>query len=117
MTNALSLLAEPNRMEILRLVWAQELSAGVIVRRFRVTFGAISQHLRRMTDAGLLRRRRDGRRIFYIAQREALGPFAAALEAMWSEKLGVLKNLAEDEQKRVDAGRTVRRRATRRDKP
>ena len=36
MTNALSLLAEPNRMEILRLVWARELSVDDLARQVDV---------------------------------------------------------------------------------
>ncbi len=100
-------------MEILRLVWSQERCAGEIARCFRVTFGAISQHLGRLAEAGLLSRRRQGRSIFYLARREALGPLAAALEAMWKERLGALKTLAETEQRRIDAGRSPGRRSTR----
>jgi len=115
MSTALSLLAEPNRMRILQLVWTDERSAGQIVARLRVTFGAVSQHLRRLTDAGLLHRRRDGRRIFYLARQEALGPLAAALEAMWTQRLGVLKTLAETEQQRINKGRAASRRVARKE--
>jgi DNA-binding transcriptional ArsR family regulator len=100
MTAAIELLAEPKRRTILRLVWAEEKSAGRIARHFRVTFGAVSQHLARLLAAGLVRRRREGKQLFYVANREALGPLAAALEAMWSDKLGTLKSLAEAEQQR-----------------
>lgn len=95
---ALHLLAEPTRMRILQLVWDQERSAGEIARQFRTTFGAVSQHLGRLRRAGLLRQRRDGRRLFYQADRAALGPLAAALEQMWTQQLTVLKALAEAEQ-------------------
>jgi DNA-binding transcriptional ArsR family regulator len=99
---ALSILAEPKRVEILRLVWHRERGAGEIAREFDVTFGAISQHLGVLREAGFVAARREGRQIFYSARREALGPLAAALEAMWSERLGVLKSLAEAEQRRLD---------------
>lgn len=108
--DALPLLAEPRRVEILRLVWATERSAGEIARNFRLTFGAVSQHLGRLTRAGLLVRRRIGRSVMYRANHEALGPFAAALEAMWADKLNTLKDLAEAQQRRSDA---VTRRARR----
>ncbi len=98
----LSLLIEPTRLEILRLVWTRELSAGQIARQFATTFGAVSQHLRRLLDAGAVQRRRDGRMLYYSANRAALGPLAAALEALWTAQLGTLKQLAEAEQRRID---------------
>src|SRR5438046_2682209 len=98
----LTLLAQPRRAAIIKFVWRGERSAGDIARVFDVTFGAISQHLTKLTDAGLLVRRQDGRRAFYAANRAALGPLAAALEEMWFGKLTALKSLAEDEQRRLD---------------
>jgi DNA-binding transcriptional ArsR family regulator len=98
---AMALLAEPNRLEIVRLVWTTELSAGEIAKQFTTTFGAVSQHLRRLRDAGLITQRRDGKRLMYKTNRAALGPLAIALEAMWTEKLETLKNLAEAEQLRA----------------
>jgi len=95
---AVSLLAEPRRSEILRLVWRRERAAGDIAARMPVTFGAVSQHLRVLREAGLVVVRKDGRRRLYRARPEALGPFAAALEAMWTEGLGRLRELAEEEE-------------------
>jgi DNA-binding transcriptional ArsR family regulator len=106
--NPLQLLSEPNRVEILRLVWTRELAAGEIAGQFRITFGAVSQHLGALWRAGLLVRRRAGKQIFYAADREALGPLAPALEAMWKSRLGVLKTLAEAEERSTGAGRRGR---------
>jgi DNA-binding transcriptional ArsR family regulator len=92
---ALALVAQPTRQTILRLVWGCERSAGDIAARVDVTFGAVSQHLRLLTDAGLVERRKRGRHRLYRARREALGPLAATLEAMWSARLDRLKALAE----------------------
>jgi DNA-binding transcriptional ArsR family regulator len=106
MTTALQLLGEPRRMEMLRLVWDTERAAGDIARHFQITFGAVSQHLGVLWRSGLLRRRRDGKRILYLADKAALGPLAAALEAMWSERLATLKELAETEQKNMNRNRS-----------
>lgn len=100
MPAALDLIAEPRRREILRLVWRRERAAGEIASRLPVTFGAVSQHLRVLRESGLVTVRKEGRRRLYRARPEALGPFAAALEAMWAEGLGRLRDLAEEEETR-----------------
>jgi DNA-binding transcriptional ArsR family regulator len=85
--DALQVIGEPRRREILRLVWDRELPAGEIADRFDLTFGAVSQHLGVLRGAGFVRVRRDGNRRFYQADRERLGPLAAVLEAMWTSTL------------------------------
>lgn len=103
----LAVVAEPRRREILRLVWHRERTAGEIAARLPVTFGAVSQHLRVLREAGFVEVRRDGRLRIYRARREALGALAAALEEMWAESLDRLKDLAEEEERR-DAPRRRR---------
>ncbi len=80
------------------MVWNRERSAGEIAGRFPVTFGAVSQHLGVLRDAGLVEQRREGRAHFYRARREALGPLAVYLEQLWRSRLGALKSLAEAEE-------------------
>src|SRR3954471_8324914 len=93
--DGLQIVSEPRRREILRLVWDGELMAGEIADRFDLTFGAVSQHLAVLRDAGFVRVRRDGVRRFYRADRERLGPLAAVLEAMWSTTLDRLAEAVE----------------------
>jgi DNA-binding transcriptional ArsR family regulator len=93
--DALQIVSEPRRREILRLVWDGELSAGEIADRFDVTFGAVSQHLAVLRNAGFVQTRRDGNRRFYVADRARLGPLAQALEAMWSDTLDRLASAVE----------------------
>ncbi|MER5464004.1 metalloregulator ArsR/SmtB family transcription factor [Streptomyces sp. NPDC002668] len=88
--------AEPRRREILRLIWNDELPAGEIAARFEVTFGAVSQHLKVLLDAGLVTLRRDGTKRFYRADRQALGPLCEFLRSMWSSKLDTLGRIAEE---------------------
>lgn len=96
MPAALALIAEPRRREILRLVWTRDRTAGEIAAQLPVTFGAVSQHLRLLREAGFVTVRKQGRLRIYRARPEALGPLAAALEAMWADGLERLKALAED---------------------
>jgi DNA-binding transcriptional ArsR family regulator len=95
--DALQVVSEPRRREILRLVWTDELSAGEIAGRFDVTFGAVSQHLGILRDAGFVQLRREGNRRLYRADRERLGPLAQALEAMWTDTLDRLADAVESD--------------------
>jgi DNA-binding transcriptional ArsR family regulator len=88
--DAVQVIAEPRRREILRLVWDGERSASEIAARFDLTFGAVSQHLGVLRRAGFVVVRRDGTRRFYQANRAALGPLAGMLEQMWADRLAEL---------------------------
>lgn len=113
MPSPIATIASPRRREILRLVWGDERAAGEIHRALAdVTFGAVSQHLRTLTESGLVEVRSDGRRRLYRARREALGPVAATLEALWGDALYRLTLRAELEEARrgPDPHRRRRRR-------
>jgi DNA-binding transcriptional ArsR family regulator len=97
--DALQVIAEPRRREILRLVWDEELAAGDIAARFDVSFGAISQHLGVLREAGFVSVRRDGRSRRYRADLAALGPFRPMLEKMWASSLDRLVTLIEEEER------------------
>ncbi|CAG0997590.1 Transcriptional activator HlyU [Phycisphaerales bacterium] len=96
--DAVQAIADPTRRGILRLVWNRELSAGEIAAAFTCTFGAVSQHLGRLREAGLVTVRRDWKRRFYRADKAALGPLAEYLERMWASQLDTLKGHAEAEE-------------------
>jgi DNA-binding transcriptional ArsR family regulator len=97
--DVLAAIAEPRRRDILRVVWDGERAAGDIHRAFGdVTFGAVSQHLRVLADAGLVTVRKHGRHRYYRARRAALGPLRKWLEQMWTNALDDLATLAEAEQ-------------------
>ena len=93
--DVMQVVSEPRRREILHLVWDQELSAGDIARQFDVTFGAVSQHLGILREAGFVTARREGNRRLYRADKDRLGPLAKALEAMWADALGRLADAVE----------------------
>jgi DNA-binding transcriptional ArsR family regulator len=85
--DALQVVGEPRRRDILRLVWNRERSAGEIAAAMPVTFGAVSQHLGVLRAAGFVTVRRAGNHRYYRADLAALGPLARALEEMWSTSL------------------------------
>ncbi|MSR61624.1 MAG: ArsR family transcriptional regulator [Planctomycetes bacterium] len=96
MSAVLRALNTPRRRELLRLVWDQEQAAGDLHRAFGdVTFGAVSQHLRVLEDAGLVVSRREGRNRYYLARKSGLGPLRDWLESMWDSGLDRLALEAE----------------------
>lgn len=117
MDRALVLLATPTRQHILRLLWDRELCAGDIAARCDVTFGAVSQHLRVLREAGLVEQRAAGKQRFYRADKQALGPLADMLASMWHEALTELKQQAEAEAKQARQGRAAARQQPPRKKP
>ena len=104
--DAVKVIAEPRRQEILRLCWQQERTAGELAGAFDITFGAVSQHLKVLRDADLVTVRRDGTRRYYRANRAALGPLAVYLETMWAGQIDRLASLAEAADTEADADRT-----------
>jgi DNA-binding transcriptional ArsR family regulator len=94
--NALQLVAEPRRQQILRLVWDDERAVGDLVERLHLSYPGVSQHLALLRDAGLVTVRRDGKRRLYRADHAQLGPLKDLLESFWHENLDRLAALAED---------------------
>src|SRR5437868_3185201 len=93
-------LSSPVRREILRLVWSDERSAGDIARSFKVSWPAVSQNLRVLREAGLVRERRVGTSRLYRADRVALKPLEPYLRRMWARNVDRLRLLAEAEERR-----------------
>src|SRR5215208_1864953 len=103
MEDALHAIVEPRRRQILALVRERDLTAGEIAAHFDITRPAISQHLRVLTEAGLLVMRRSGARRLYRARPEGLAELRGWLEELWDEDLARLKQAAEQEQATRDA--------------
>jgi DNA-binding transcriptional ArsR family regulator len=97
---ALRAIASPRRREILRLVWDEERSSGAIAEQFDISWPAISQNLRVLEDAGLVRSRRRGTTRLYRVDRARLGPLKGVLMQMWQSDLERLAELAESEHRR-----------------
>ncbi len=96
--DALQVIAEPRRREILRLIWHDEMAAGDVAGHFELTFGAVSQHLAVLREASLVDVRKEGNRRLYKANQEALAPYREILEAMWGGLLGGLKTAVESDE-------------------
>ena len=83
-------IADPTRRALLDLLAGQEHSVSALVDRFEMTQPAISQHLRVLRDAGLVRERKLGRQRFYRLDPEPLRDaydWLGHYERFWREKL------------------------------
>jgi DNA-binding transcriptional ArsR family regulator len=103
MNVVLKALAEPRRVAILTVIQSRELRAGEISKHFPTTRSGISQHLRVLTNAGLLCERRQGTSRFYRLRREGFGELRAFLETFWEGSLFRLKDEVESETRRKRA--------------
>ena len=90
---ALAVLADPVRRELVDLLTRGELSAGELAARFAVSRPAISRHLRVLREAGLVRSRTEGRRRLYMLDPRPLRDLDAWLEPyrdLWAQRLDAL---------------------------
>jgi DNA-binding transcriptional ArsR family regulator len=90
-------LAEPRRLEMLRLVRDGPRSAGEIGEHFDITQQAVSQHLQVLADARLVSVRRSGKRRMYSLDPEGLEDLDRFLADLWPEGLRRLKKAVESD--------------------
>jgi len=91
---SLNVLADPTRQQIVEMLAAGALSSGDIARRFQVSAPAISQHLRTLRDAKLVRVRAQAQKRFYELDPEGvqeLTDWIARIHGFWSQKLDALE--------------------------
>jgi DNA-binding transcriptional ArsR family regulator len=91
---SLNVLADPTRQRIVEMLATGSMSSGDIARRFDVSAPAISQHLRALRDAKLVRVRAQAQKRFYELDPVGVGELAswiARIRGFWSEKLDALE--------------------------
>jgi len=94
MVLALSALSEPTRQRILEMLAPGPLSSGDIARRLAASPPAISQHLRTLRLARLVRVRADAQRRIYELDPAGVGELSewiGRLQAFWADKLDTLE--------------------------
>jgi DNA-binding transcriptional ArsR family regulator len=94
---ALAALADPTRRSVFETLRAGPRSVGDLARGLPVSRPAVSQHLRVLKDAGLVRERRQGTRNFYSVDGDGLADVRAYFEGFWDEALTAFKAAAEEE--------------------
>jgi DNA-binding transcriptional ArsR family regulator len=86
----LSAAAEPTRRRLLQLLGTGPRTVNELAGPFAVTRSAVSQHLRVLAEAGLVRGRKDGRQRFYELVPAGMAALRAEMERFWSRELDLL---------------------------
>jgi DNA-binding transcriptional ArsR family regulator len=87
-------LADPTRRDILRRVAREELSVSEISEPYRLTFAAISKHLKVLENAHLVVKRRRGREQMVRMSPKTIESAASYLEEykrLWENRLDALE--------------------------
>ncbi|HEU4449372.1 MAG TPA: metalloregulator ArsR/SmtB family transcription factor [Gaiellaceae bacterium] len=96
--DALTALADPTRRTVFETLREGPRSVGELARGLPVSRPAVSQHLRVLKRAGLVRERHVGTRNYYSVDGEGLVELRDYFERFWDEALAAFKNAAEREE-------------------
>jgi len=91
---SLNVLADPTRQRIVEMLATGALPSGEIARRFDVSAPAISQHLKTLRDAKLVRVRAQAQKRFYELDAEGfdeLNNWLNRIRSFWTPKLDALE--------------------------
>ena len=96
--NALDALGDPTRRSIFERLRRGARSVTELADELPVSRPAVSQHLRVLKDAGLVRERRDGTRRFYRIDPDGLAEVRDYFDDFWSDVLAAFKDAVEREE-------------------
>lgn len=94
-------LADPTRRRIVELLSSGERAAGALGENFEISPPAISQHLKALREAGLVRVRIDGQRRIYSLDPAGFQEMEAWFDQMrrfWSGRLDALERQLKEEE-------------------
>ena len=87
MTNAFAALAEPMRQAIVERLAGRPMAVGELAAQLPVTRPAVSQHLKILKAAGLVRDQAQGTRRVYRIDPAGLGAIRQWLDRHWEQAL------------------------------
>lgn len=93
---ALAALADPTRLMVFEKLRKGPAPVGALAKGLHVTRPAVSQHLKVLEGAGLVRARREGTRRIYQVEVEGLYELRRYLDQFWGEALDAFKAEAEE---------------------
>jgi DNA-binding transcriptional ArsR family regulator len=94
---ALTALGDPTRQAIFERLAAGPLAVGELAAGLPVSRPAVSQHLRVLSDAGLVRHEAVGTRRIYEVDRDGLATLRDYLDGFWEGALARFRQAADHE--------------------
>jgi DNA-binding transcriptional ArsR family regulator len=95
--NGLAALGDPTRLAIFEMLGDHPQAVNQLAAGLPVSRPAVSQHLRVLKDARLVRDRREGTRRIYELNPEGLELLRDHFAKLWDQALSAFKKFAEDE--------------------
>jgi len=92
----LTALADPTRRQVFELLRRGPRPVGELAGELPVSRPAVSQHLKVLKDAGLVREQRDGTRRLYAPNGDGLAALRDYVDGLWDEALAAFKTAAEE---------------------
>lgn len=92
-------IADPTRREIINLIAYQSLNLNAIAENFDVSRPAISQHIKILTECGLIVIKKQGRERYCEASLDQLNEVSQWIERyrrLWDRQFGRLDDLLEE---------------------
>ena len=93
----LTALADPTRRDVFEQLTREPMSVSVLAGRLPVSRPAVSQHLKVLSDAGLVSARAEGTRRIYTADPAGLADLRRWIDRMWDDALANFATAAEKE--------------------
>lgn len=93
-------LGDPTRRAIFQRIAEGERSVGEIARHLPVSRPAVSQHLKVLKDAGLVRDRAEGTRRVYAVDPRGIARLRDDLDRFWDGALAAFKDAVEKDQEK-----------------
>ena len=97
---ALAALAEPMRVAIVERLAERPMAVGELAAQLPVSRPAVSQHLKVLKEARLVRDHAEGTRRIYAIDPAGLGAIRAWLDEFWDKSLAAYAEAAEKEEKK-----------------
>jgi len=84
----LKALADENRLRIIHMLLAHDLCVGALASRLSISTAAVSQHLKILRKAGLVRGEKRGYFTHYVVERDVLKQVSAGLAEISNQTPG-----------------------------
>jgi DNA-binding transcriptional ArsR family regulator len=101
----LTALADPTRRTVFEMLGESPRAVGDLAGRLPVSRPAVSQHLKVLTDARLVRAEVDGTRRIYSVDPAGLAELRRWVETHWDVVLDRFEEAAQRDARQLDAGR------------